>query len=717
MASNAIGDIDFLIQGAGGDDEDDGEKFEERLLNLVLAALAGKDKKKAAELEVASIEEAINTLEREKDNIHDMLGEGEDRGYVGPQAPTLPPVARSTTIKDFTLYAMRGLGHQVVPNPPDLYAISEKNGAHYYIRFEQSSGANIKSIFYDEGSSAFQRLVDQVIATGLHHVDDLDNDTETRNTQLVHRWIESFGGVPKGIDIEKVDRKFNGKALVRVRSTVLHDSYERLVEVACSPTEHFSSDGRSALRTLVPTISDPIEIGLNTEKIAEAAGLDEGIAEFSRFYLERREQEVRFAGSDERKSRKLYDEFTPRFDATVVALEGNVHREIFVRARFDIDNGSDYESSVSTVPSSGELIKLPILDLCGRTGRKVPKSCLSQCQISGTYVLKHLLVKSELSGREVLPEHIEFCSLSRKRAIRDELEISDVSGQKVIVALLRKSEISGKRAEPQYFSRCSFTNAEVLKSELSASEISGRIYRLDQEAVSNYSSKKGHSSEFITCFETRQLIAAAEAEQCQETGKLVRPGVLVNCEATAKRVLPSECDRCTVTNKIVLKRCLVSSSVSQKSVLSSIAIRSSKGNFCFPSECQTCAWSGEHFHPDDLRICALTGLTVHVEYLTEDHSNLRPLFDLLNDLALLPDGKEYPILEAAVSRKLNGLRCRIVSAAISPTRNGLAVCAVSKLMLGLKTIYLGFVFSPLSREIVGRVAQGKRSKHGWERTN
>ncbi len=50
MASNAIGDIDSLIQGATGDDEDDGEKFEDKLLALVLAALAGKDHQKSAEL-------------------------------------------------------------------------------------------------------------------------------------------------------------------------------------------------------------------------------------------------------------------------------------------------------------------------------------------------------------------------------------------------------------------------------------------------------------------------------------------------------------------------------------------------------------------------------------------------------------------------------------------------------------------------------------------
>jgi hypothetical protein len=99
--------------------------------------------------------------------------------------------------------------------------------------------------------------------------------------------------------------------------------------------------------------------------------------------------------------------------------------------------------------------------------------------------------------------------------------------------------------------------------------------------------------------------------------------------------------------------------------------------------------------------------------LTKDHLRLRPLFELLDDVGSSPDGKEYPILEAAASRKLNGSKCRIVSGAISPTKSALAVCAESKMMLGLKKNCVGFVFSPQKREIIGKVAQGKHSKTGW----
>jgi superfamily II DNA or RNA helicase len=712
MASNAIGDVESLLQGADESDDEEDEKFEERLLQLVLRALAAKDKKRAVDLEVASIEEAIDALERERKNIDDLLGEGEDGGYVGPRAPTLPPALRSMSVKDFTLQALETRGIRVSSNPPDLYAI-EENGNRYYIRFEEASTANVKSILYNEGSNSFHRLVDQVTATALHRVEDFDNNPEQKNSEIVRRWVESFGGSPTKIEIETVNRKFEGRALVRVRATILHDSYERLVEIKCSPHEHTFNDGRPALRTLTPIITDVAETGLNMERVADAASLDEGIAEFSRFYFERREQEVRFAGDDDRKKRRLYDEFTPRFEATVVALEGTVHREICARAQFDIDDGTNYESSIVAVPSTGEVCTSPAFDLCTQTGRKVPKTCLARCQISGAVVLRHLLKESEHSGRMVLPEHIEVCSLTNKRVARDELAVSDVSGQRVIGSVLLPSEISGKRAEPNHFACCAFTGAKALRTELSESSFSGKLYRIDQEAISECSGKRGHHSEFIHCFETRQLIGTVEAEKCQETGELVRPDVLVRCEVTGKKVLPSVCGRCAVTNKLALKHALVSSSISQAPIIQDAAIQSTSGNFCLPAECGTCAWTGQKFHPDDLKNCSLTRLLVHSDFLTEQNSRLQPLFELLNDVNRLSDGKKYPVIERALARKMNGARCKVVSGAISPTSNSLAVCAEIKHLLGLKTNHIGFVLSPVTKEIVGKVTQGKRTKHGW----
>ncbi len=492
MASNAIGDIDSLLQGVDGSDEDEGEAFEDRILQLVLAALQGKDKLKAAELEVESIKTAIETLEQQSDTIKGLLDGGEDSGYVGPSAPILPPTPRSMTLQDFTLKALTASGLKLAPHPPDLYAAEEARGRHF-IRFAESSVSNLKSVLYSESSGAFHRLVDQIIASGLHTVEDVDKDIEIQIPQMLAKWTSSFGGKIANFEPEGASIRFQGTALVRVRSTVLHDSYERLVDVSCRPDVHVYKFGLPTLRALTPNIPDISEVGINLEKIAEAANQDEGIAEFSRFYIERREQEVACAGKDERKRRKLHDEFTPRFEATVVALQGQVARDVTSRVVFSLDEGTAYEATITIKPSTGEVIAAPGKETCHHTGREVPRICLARCEVTGTKVLRHLLEKSEFSGKLALSEYIETCSVSGKRALANELATSDITGRKALPSLLQKCDATGKLAERSFLGICSFSNSAVLRTELTKSEISGRLYRRDQEACSAHSNKEGTS--------------------------------------------------------------------------------------------------------------------------------------------------------------------------------------------------------------------------------
>jgi hypothetical protein len=220
----------------------------------------------------------------------------------------------------------------------------------------------------------------------------------------------------------------------------------------------------------------------------------------------------------------------------------------------------------------------------------------------------------------------------------------------------------------------------------------------------------------LACFETKQVLAREEADQCQETGKLVRPGVLVICEASGLRVLPSECARCSVTNKKALRRLLVMSSLSGATMLSEIAIRSSSGAYCLPAETSRCLWTGTANHPDDIGICTLTNLQVHKSFLTSQNLRLKPLFELLNDLSSEATGQELPILEAALSKALDGRKCRMVSGAMSPTKAAMAICAQVKSYLGLRTNYVGGVFAPSTGEVIGKVVVGKRTKQGWLET-
>jgi SNF2 family DNA or RNA helicase len=244
MAAHAIGDLEALLEASGIDDED-GEDFDDKILRLVLAALAGKDVEKAARQAEESILEAKTRLQAEEANIDAMLGSMEGAEYVGPRAPKLPPVVRSMDPREFTLAALKSLGADITPQQDGLYLV-EENGGREWIRFDEMRGERRATLFAP-GSAAFSRLVSKMIATGVHRVEDADQDPTRQVDEITRNWIESFGATPVGTKVDGVRRCFEGKALVRVRATVAHDSYERLAEVGCAPEEHRAHAVRSGL--------------------------------------------------------------------------------------------------------------------------------------------------------------------------------------------------------------------------------------------------------------------------------------------------------------------------------------------------------------------------------------------------------------------------------------------------------------------------------------
>ena len=231
-----------------------------------------------------------------------------------------------------------------------------------------------------------------------------------------------------------------------------------------------------------------------------------------------------------------------------------------------------------------------------------------------------------------------LCSLSGKRVLKDEAELSAVSGRLVASSLLKTSALSGKRAEPDHFGRCEFTKAEVLDTELATSEVSGKRYRVDEQMRSAVSGKTGHKQNFSSAMRPGSPSLPAEAEQCEVTGNYVRPGILERCAITQKRVLPSELERCAATGKRALRKLFVTSSLSEARILEEVAVRSATGKFCAPVEAKPCLWSGRKCHPDDLRVCGLTGLPIHFEFTTAGRPpRLQPLVDLLNGIKRTAD--------------------------------------------------------------------------------
>jgi hypothetical protein len=335
--------------------------------------------------------------------------------------------------------------------------------------------------------------------------------------------------------------------------------------------------------------------------------------------------------------------------------------------------------------------------------------------MSGSQVLKHLLVKSQVSDRAALPEFIGTCAMTGKRALQDELDQSTVTQRTVLKSVLRTSELSARRAEQEFVGRCEFTGVQALVDELATSEVSRKKYRRDKQQRSVVTGKTGYVDEFVLCAETQQPLLADEGERCAVTNKLVLPGLLRQCEVTGKRVLPSLLEKSAATGRLALKQFFVPSSISGARILEEESIASATAKYCLQMEAKLCVWSGKKCHPDDLRTCQLTHVTAHFEFMTASGAiRLEPLLNLLNGVRRKADSQElWPTIVAKSSKVLDG-RSQVESAVLSPSGRHLAVCLETRNWLGLKTRQAGLLFAIDDTETVGRIVIGKRGSQAWE---
>lgn len=713
--SHAIGDIESLLEASGmADGRDDGPGgFEEQIRKLVIDSLSGADVAKAMSLAEQSITEAKATLEAEERAIDEMLGSMEDCRNKGPRNPSLPRVTRSMTAKDFTLAALESLGAHITLGPGNFHTCTI-DGQEQILSTDEVKPVDRRIIHYAPGTPAFDRLVGHITQSGTHEVQDSDGDAREDARTIVQSWLERFDASLKGLRVVSVTRCFNGTALVQARATVAHDAYERLVEVPCRSTEHRHKPRSRGLEPISNVIEKPSQVGLDESWLKEALLLDPGIAEFRRFYLERRAEEVRAAEGDTRMARRLEDDFTPRLAATVVGLTGKIHRELALRVSYLID-GATYESNMVVAPAAGGLIEQPELDQCAESNRAVPIECLGRCAITGSHVLRHLLAASAVSGRLAIPSRTVTCAKSGKLLLEDEVAVSDVTGLKIERSLLTTSAVSGRVAEPENCTICAFTEGALLPGEVAFSEISGKPYRADQQARSSVSGKIGHRSELVVCAETRRLLAPDEGERCAATGKLVVPGLLESCSVSNLKVLPSELERSALSGHKGLRKYLVSSSISGTRMFEAEAIFSSAGAACTPDEGRPCAWSGITCHPDDLVNCLLTGIRIHQRFVTRNPpARLQPLVELLDCTASPSDAPDaWPSIAECAAVVVRG-SYRIEAASLSPDRQHLAVSAEVKTLFGLRVQHVGFVYALGPGRILGRVAVGKRTADGWK---
>lgn len=716
MASHAIGDIEALLEASGMEgSDDDADSFAEQIRKLVMDSLEGKDIEAAMRMAEESIEKAQQTLKEEEDNINTLLGGMEGAEEKGPSTPNLPSNEKSLTFAELVSSALQFDGASVHREGGNTYTVNKNGHRERVCIAEELPGKTNGAIVYSPGSSAFDRLLSRVTQSGLHDVVDAVTDTSQRIEDVCRQWVTSFEGQFESVACLEVVRQFAGTALVKVRATVAHDSYERLLTLKCSADQHCSKMGAKGLHPLAPVIENPAQCGIDTARLTKAALLDESIAEFCRFYTDRRERELQAVKEDERKRKKLIDDFTPRLQTSLVGLQGEVDRIVSVRVEYIIDS-KKYHSEIRLLPAERQVAEQPAFGRCAKMGCAAPVDALAQCTQSGQSVLRHLLVASDVSGRLALPEHFVECSLTHKTILLDEAITSAVTKKTIARAHAKSSILSGAIAEPEYFGRCEFTQMEALLEELARSDVSGRFYRADQSARSVISGKMGHASEFIECGITHQQLLRDEAEQCEITGTLVVPGYLERCARSGKMVLPTELRRSEVSGRQALKHYLVQSSLSEVRMLEDEAVWSRAGFASTPDEAIHCVWSGRVTHPDDIRVCELTGLRFYYIYMTnEEPYRHNALLDLLRSPKADADRSDtWSEIEEAAAALVGG-KATVEATLLSPNKSCLATTAEDRKYLGFKVRLVGALYSLTDRRILGRITVGRRKNGRWEK--
>jgi hypothetical protein len=70
---------------------------------------------------------------------------------------------------------------------------------------------------------------------------------------------------------------------------------------------------------------------------------------------------------------------------------------------------------------------------------------------------------------------------------------------------------------------------------------------------------------------------------------------------------------------------------------------------------------------------------------------------------------------AKASTSVDGSKCRVESAILSPDEKHLAACVEVRTLMGLRKRHVGFIYELDSDSIIGRVVHGRRSAVSWER--
>lgn len=586
--AQAIGDIESILESPEWDGDED--RFENQIRDLVVKSLLGHDVEQAARLVQQSIEQARKVIEEQRVEIDRTLGNLDELHYIGPSMPKLKRVEPTIPARDFVLRAKRAEGYVVAETSSGAFEVKSDGKLSEVIAFDEAVAESLSSqaVFmgkvrlYQQGKTAFERLVQHWLDRCGHHLCDLRPRTTIGSERFARSWCETIPEVQfLSSKIAAQESKFQGRVDVKAKASNGVDAFEKLISEEFNPTGHVRINPSAGTFSVAPGEASLSQVLPNASvSLATIVAADQDLGEFCRFYEERRQSELKAAGDDLRLRHKVNEDFNPSVAGEIVGFQGFRYDEVSLIVQFSVQGEGRYEASLRAVPSSGQLIAEPARKQCEETKINVPISCLQMCQVTNKLVLSHLLVTSESSGRRGLRNRIVTCEVTGKKAFSDEVARSSVSNTICLLSSLVK---------------CQETGSLILPVEAGTSAVSGKVARKDLLSASSKAPHRlGIASEFGVCDVTRNRLLIDEMGQSAVTGKLVDRSLLVHCAVTGKAALPAELKKCDVTGALVIPNEIATCAVTGKHALRSLMVVCRQTNQqILASEAATSDYSGK----------------------------------------------------------------------------------------------------------------------------
>ena len=630
--SQSIGDVESILESAGG--VDDAEGMEALIRNLVIKSLKGQDTAAAMAKAAKSIERGRQIFDDEREAVEQNLGKLDELHRVGPRPPAIKPITPSIKLAEFVFRTLAAEGATVETVDDELWRVTAVGRPQEFITFNESTWRELRdeatrvdaAVFspvvprlHQLGSPAFERLAQSWSERHAAYVADAGAVNESCVQELAERWAASLNFAElEGMKWEVCDSAFRGDLTCRACGAVAHDRFEKLVIIAVG-------GGVAALDSLAEGI-EPRKEDVDSralcsgvrDEIEEAIRTDSEMAGFVQFYTKRLEEETEIVGANPASRLRVREQLTPRVDAEIVSVRGLIERSVRVQVALRIDGHGPYEASFRASGEPLQMIAGPAMETCVLSGRIVPESCLETCVLTGQRALRHLLRRSDVSGQYAQPDRTRVSEASGLVLLETEAVPSDVSGRLAAIAEMCASACSDRRGLPDEVVACEFTGDSVLVDETAVSDVSGKRYRKDQRVESAASGVSGHQSELLRSVDPAGWLLPSEAGRSDLSGDVVAKAHLVASDRLPHRSgYGAELARCEVTQRVLLRDEVQVSAVSGTVADSDLMVQSDASmSWMLRSEAIECQLSGKPFLPKEVATCAITGKLVDARLTT-----------------------------------------------------------------------------------------------------